>query len=241
MLMGSNIVRLTDRKYMLRLMARIRQDYEKRQQSRIEERKKNELMRTKMMILNRLIPVQDAPPEIRRYPLFQLYLYCDSIIEARQKKRSPKHVKIVASLHGMLYPETKPTEEDSDNEEEEIYMKRVIVNGVEQLVPLSIEETAAAKKKHEINKDIENGYVLTQDEYDRLHYETGAIKELRDAQTVEDMYTKAHEILGILYSYADEGRYKKMEKPNETDDEENRTELTEEVSREVEVRESSAD
>ena len=47
---------------------------------------KNELMRTKMMILNRFIPVQDAPAEIRRYPLFQLYLYCDAIIEAKHKR-----------------------------------------------------------------------------------------------------------------------------------------------------------
>ncbi|KAK0072698.1 hypothetical protein PV325_010943, partial [Microctonus aethiopoides] len=39
-LMGSNVVRLTDRKYMLRLVAKIRQDYENHQQKRIEERKR---------------------------------------------------------------------------------------------------------------------------------------------------------------------------------------------------------
>lgn len=52
-------------------------------------------------------------------------------------------------------------------------------------IPLSIEETAAAKKEMERSKDIENGYVLTQEEYDRLHYETEAIKELRQAQASE--------------------------------------------------------
>ena len=40
-------------------------------------------------------------------------------------------------------------------------------------------------------------------------------------QTVEEMYAKAHEIVGILYSYVDEGRYKKMElaKEEETSEE----------------------
>lgn len=37
--MGSNVVRLTDRKYMLKLMFKIRQDHETKQQNRIEERK----------------------------------------------------------------------------------------------------------------------------------------------------------------------------------------------------------
>lgn len=36
--MGSNIVRLTDRKYMLKLMSKIQQDHETKQQIRIEER-----------------------------------------------------------------------------------------------------------------------------------------------------------------------------------------------------------
>lgn len=43
-------------------------------------------------------------------------------------------------------------------------------------------------------------------------------------QTVEDMYTKAHEILGILYSYADEGRYEKTKKPEEPQDQDKPTE-----------------
>ncbi|XP_011304948.1 uncharacterized protein [Fopius arisanus] len=208
MLMGSNVVRLTDRRYMLKLMARIRQDYENRQQSRIEERKKNELMRTKMMILNRLIPVQEAPVEIRRYPLFQLYLYCDAIIEEKRKKRSPKQIKIAQSLYRNLYPHTE-TEEKLGTEETEVYMKRVHVNGSPELVPLTAEELAEVKREEEAESDIVNGYMLTQEEYDRLHYETAAIKDLREAQNVEDMYARAHEILGILYSYVDDGKYKK--------------------------------
>lgn len=44
------------------------------------------------------------------------------------------------------------------------------------------EEIIAAKFELETIKDIEEGYALTQKEYDRLHYETDAIKELRKTQ-----------------------------------------------------------
>lgn len=51
-------------------------------------------MRTKSMILNRLISIHDAPIEIRQYPLFQLYLYCDAIVAEKHKKVS----KIIKKL-----------------------------------------------------------------------------------------------------------------------------------------------
>ncbi|XP_012274927.1 uncharacterized protein LOC105696782 [Orussus abietinus] len=226
MLMGSNVVRLTDRKYMLHLMARIRQDYERQQQIRVEERKKCELMRTKKMILNRLIPVQEAPPEIKKYPLFQLYLYCDAIIEERRRKRQPKKTKITKSLYNLLYPEEKDEEGEEEDKDEEIYMRKVYVNGEPQLIPMSPQEVADLKKTQE-TKDIDDGYTLSPEEYDRLRYETDSVKELRECHTVEDMYVKAHEIVGILYSYADEGRYKIADKDSvKTGDQKNAPETS---------------
>ncbi|KAH0567170.1 uncharacterized protein LOC123262161 [Cotesia glomerata] len=217
LLMGSNVVRLTDRKYMLRLMAKLRQDFESKQLYRIEERKNNELMRTKMMILNRLISVNEAPAEIRQYPLFQLYLYCDAIVEQKRMKHSYKKRKIASSLYHILYPDAK-TEKKISDDEKEVYMKRVYVDGVPELVPMTEEEVVAAKLELETIKDIEEGYALTQKEYDRLHYETDAIKELRKTQKVEEMYAKAHDILGILYSYVDDGRYDIEDQVNKVSD-----------------------
>ncbi|XP_046736405.1 uncharacterized protein LOC124405506 isoform X2 [Diprion similis] len=209
MLMGTNVVRLTDRRYMQKLIIRIRQDYEASQQERVAKRVTNELMRTKKMILERLIPVQEAPEELRRYPLFQLYLYCDAIIEEKQRKRMPKKVHVTNSLYQMLYPDNTGDKVEEEAEDDEVYMKTEVVHGAQKLVPMTTEEIAVIMTEQEKEKDIENGYLLTQEDYDRLYFETEAIKELREMQSVEEMYTKAQEIVGILYSYADEGRYQK--------------------------------
>ncbi|XP_033215815.1 uncharacterized protein LOC117172121 isoform X2 [Belonocnema kinseyi] len=217
-LMGSNVVRLTDRKYMLKLMSKIREDHETKQQNRIEERKKRELKRMKTMILNRLIPVQEAPEDIKQYPIFQLYLYCDAIKNAKRKRRSRKMVRIRESLYQLLYPREKGTESAEDDAEEELCMKRIKVNEETQLVPLTPEEVTTYLKEQEELKDIEDGYILNQEEFDRLHYETDAVKHLREAQTVEEMYAEAHAIVRILYSYADEGRYTKTEGKDENEE-----------------------
>lgn len=43
-------------------------------------------------------------------------------------------------------------------------------------------EISAVITEQEIRKDIDNGYLLTQGGYDRLYFETDAIKELREMQ-----------------------------------------------------------
>lgn len=54
-------------------------------------------------------------------------------------------------------------------------------------------------------------------------------------QTVEEIYAKAHAIFGILYSYADEGRYNKTEGKDEieetSEDKENEEEENENEDR----------
>ncbi|XP_014238733.1 uncharacterized protein LOC106660315 [Trichogramma pretiosum] len=197
-LMNSSVVRLTDRKYMLKLMSRIRQDYESKQEARIEERKYAELMRTKKLILYRFIPVQEAPPEICEYPLFKLYLYCEDVIAQRLKKRLPKKAKIPKSLYKLLYPE-KPTEV-ADEVDEEVPMKEILVNGEPTMVPMKPDEIEAMRKEQELAKEIEEGYMFTKEEYDSLHYETDAVKKLREAKTINEMYDRANNIVGALFS-----------------------------------------
>uniref|UniRef100_A0ABD2VRU6 Uncharacterized protein n=1 Tax=Trichogramma kaykai TaxID=54128 RepID=A0ABD2VRU6_9HYME len=197
-LMNSSVVRLTDRKYMLKLMSRIRQDYESKQEARIEERKYAELMRTKKLILYRFIPVQEAPPEICEYPLFKLYLYCEDVIAQRLKKRLPKRAKIPKSLYKLLYPE-KPTEV-ADEVDEEVPMKEILVNGEPTMVPMKPDEIEAMRKEQELAKEIEEGYMFTKEEYDSLHYETDAVKKLREAKTINEMYDRANNIVGALFS-----------------------------------------
>lgn len=45
-------------------------------------------------------------------------------------------MKVAESLYRLLYPEVKAANDEADDEEEEIYMKRIFVDGVEQLVIL---------------------------------------------------------------------------------------------------------
>ncbi|XP_043484400.1 uncharacterized protein LOC122512565 [Leptopilina heterotoma] len=208
MLMGSNIVRLTDRKYMLKLMSKIQQDYEAQQQIRIKERMKEELSRTKIMILNKLMPIQDAPEDIRKHSLFQLYVQCESIIQNTSKKETRKLTRLRKSLYRMLYPNATNSEKDELDKEENVHLKK-ITNGAEtEIVSLTDEEISALLREEEEKSDMERGYILNQEDYDRLHYETEDVKGLRNAKSVEEMYAKAHAIVGILNSYADEARYK---------------------------------
>ncbi|XP_008214900.1 uncharacterized protein LOC103317755 isoform X2 [Nasonia vitripennis] len=217
LLMGSNVVRLTDRKYMLRLMSRIRQDHESQQEARIQDRKTRELMRTKKMILNRFIPVQEAPSEIRQYPLFQLYLYCDAIIEQRRRKRVAKKVKISKSLYRLLYPEKitdeaaiATTEEEVASEEDKPEpTKEAVVDDATETVPVTREELEAAAKEKELAEDVENGYAFSREEYENLHYEAENVKKLKETRTVDEMYAKAHEIVGLLFSLAGDEKRKR--------------------------------
>ncbi|XP_029167378.1 uncharacterized protein LOC114937870 [Nylanderia fulva] len=55
-LMGSNVARLTDRKYMMQLASRLQEDYEARQKIRIERRKLNAAS---------IVPkLREIPPEL---------------------------------------------------------------------------------------------------------------------------------------------------------------------------------
>ena len=51
-------------------------------------------------------------------------------------------------------------------------------------VPLTPEELSTYLKEKEEQKDIEDGYTLSEEELGRLHYETDAVKKLREAQVL---------------------------------------------------------
>ena len=51
-------------------------------------------------------------------------------------------------------------------------------------VPLTPEEVSDLLKEQSEQKEVEAGYTLNQDEFDRLHYETDNVKHLREAQVL---------------------------------------------------------
>ncbi|KAJ8673952.1 hypothetical protein QAD02_005214 [Eretmocerus hayati] len=170
-----------------------------------------ELMRTKLLILNRFIPLDEAPPEIHEYPLFQLYQYCDSIMGKPSEKRKPKKVKIPRSLYRLMYPVEICKTPDSGDEDEDMTMKEITVDGVTRMVFMDKEEVEEMKKRKQVEEDVEHGYMFPQEEYEKLHYEADDVKELRDIQTISEMYTKANEIIGALYSLSKSDRKKRCE------------------------------
>lgn len=113
-----------------------------------------------MMILNRLMPIQEAPEEIRQHSLFQLYLHCDSIMQKSRKKVKKKNVKyffllkliigkiiielnkqetkkltrLRKSLYRMLYPQTTNSEKDDDEKEVNVYFRKITVGAENELV-----------------------------------------------------------------------------------------------------------
>ncbi|XP_014219061.1 uncharacterized protein LOC106647266 [Copidosoma floridanum] len=202
LLMGSNVVRLTDRKYMMRLVSKIREEHERKQETRIEDRKMRELVRTKDLVLKRFISIQEAPAEIRQYPLFQLYSHCDSIIEQHRAKDTSKKVKIPASLYRMLYPH--PSSENFEEEEghEDVPLKEVLIDGQPVMVPMTKEEIEQQRTQQEAANDIKNGYMFTKEEYESLNYEADSVKKLKEVKTVNEMYKKAHDIVGFLISFS---------------------------------------
>ncbi|XP_029726919.1 IgA receptor isoform X4 [Aedes albopictus] len=77
-LMGTNVVRLTDRKYMQELQRRIQQDYNVTLEKRIHEREYEELERQKYLILNGQYSLRNCPR-----PLIPLH----SVVLAKELER----------------------------------------------------------------------------------------------------------------------------------------------------------
>lgn len=46
----------------------------------------------------------------------------------------PKKVHVTNSLYQLLYPDNSGQEAEEDTEDDEVYMKNVLVNGTQQLV-----------------------------------------------------------------------------------------------------------
>lgn len=99
--MGSNVVRITDRKYMIKLQERIKEDHLENQKKRIQEREvgflnniilswfcsqAEEVEREKKLILEGKIPIEAAPKELKNHPVCKINQITKKILEDKKVK-----------------------------------------------------------------------------------------------------------------------------------------------------------
>nr|CAD7447304.1 unnamed protein product [Timema bartmani] len=178
--MGSNIVRVTDRAYMQRLQQRIHEDHVTRQQERIAVREAEEVEREKRLILQGKIPMEEAPKELADHPV----LLISQITKKIAEERSIKKKTVLTSPN--FYPSPATLSEDEEREGAIIMQERVVEGD------LSLED------KLEEVEDPERKYMLTPEQYEKLKYESPLIKQLRNVETVVELYKLADEIVGPL-------------------------------------------
>ncbi|KAJ9573987.1 hypothetical protein L9F63_008645, partial [Diploptera punctata] len=177
-LMGSNIVRLTDREYMQKLQVRIYEDHLEMQQRRMLDREAEEVEREKKLILEGKLPLEEASQQLMDHPVFQVSRLTKKIIEEKRSKMKPAFS--VTSSHISMY------EED------------IAAREAEQAAATTRSSKDLEAKARQCKIDDDEPYMFSQEVYDKMKYESPLVKQLRTLETVEEMYEMADKIIGPL-------------------------------------------
>ncbi|XP_054282935.1 uncharacterized protein LOC129000082 [Macrosteles quadrilineatus] len=185
LLMGSYVVRATDKTYMLTLGHRMREDFEDTVRKRIKDRAQAEVDREKVLILEGRMPPEKAPKELSNHPVFRITLLAKRMIEEKKLKeemaKRPKKLKIFdySLLDGMEEEVVEDTEMTSCIDEEESDEERM-------------------RKLADMEEYLAEEEVFTDEDYLRIKYEDPLVEELMQVEAVDDMYEVAEEIVGQL-------------------------------------------
>ncbi|PSN41529.1 hypothetical protein C0J52_17854 [Blattella germanica] len=141
-----------------------------------------EMERQKKLILEGKVPVEEAPEELMEHPVFKVAEMAKKIIESRNIQQKSATFSVVSTY----YYDMEESDEAARREAEEV---------------LGI--TAGRKKSAETKTDecglIEStDFMFTPEEYERLKYEMPLVKQLRQLETVDDLYALADDIIGPL-------------------------------------------
>ncbi|XP_025832209.1 uncharacterized protein LOC108742416 [Agrilus planipennis] len=185
-LMGTKVISLTDRSFMIKLQERVLEEYKANMEQRIANRKKQELERIKGLVLVGIIPTSHAPSQMANHPVVVIEQYCNKLVKGKRKKIKKPSALIPQNLYYDEIPDL-PFENSTE--------KAHALNSTTELClcPFAFLESTD-------NDAFDNDMVLPQGEYDRLKYESDELKHLRRCKTVEEMYRLADEIIGILYT-----------------------------------------
>lgn len=184
-LMGSYVVRATDKSYMLTLARRMREDFQDIVKKRIKDRAQAEMDREKRLILEGEMPLEKAPKELSNHPVFRITLLATRMIEEmrlkeEQMKRRKKLKRFDYSLlDGMEEERVEDTEMTSCIDDEETDEDRM-------------------RKLAEIEDYLAEGAAFTDEDYLRIKYEDPLVEELKELETVDELYELGDEIVGPL-------------------------------------------
>ncbi|XP_050307236.1 uncharacterized protein LOC126743981 isoform X1 [Anthonomus grandis grandis] len=183
-LMGTNYVSLTDRDYMQRLQERILEDYEEQMVKRIKVREEEEMERVKNLVLMGKIPLDQAPPEMAKHPIMLIENYCNQLIAERRAKIKIYKVKIPTYLY---WDDTPDPPSGLSIESGHVFRQgEKLCQPVERHLDVTEEE------------DLESKYLMPQEDFEKVKYESSLVKRLLACETVEEMYALADDIIGIL-------------------------------------------
>lgn len=82
----------------------------------------------------------------------------------------------------------------------------------ESKVDFDLEYAARLRRLQEIDSEFESGSMFTQEDYDRIKYESPLVKQLRTLETVDELYKLADEIVGPIIRHPEKPT--KQEKPD---------------------------
>ncbi|KAJ8952517.1 hypothetical protein NQ318_003313, partial [Aromia moschata] len=178
-LMGTNVVLLTDRVYMQRLQERILEDYEESMAKRIKAREAHEFLkieqemdRVKNLVLTGQIPLSQAPPEMAEHPVMLIENYCNLLIAERRAKIKIPRVKIPTYLY---LDDTPDPPSGLSIEQGHVFRKQ----GDGMCIPV----TTYLQSTEE--EDVTKGYMVTQEEYERLKYVDPMVKQLISCEVIQ--------------------------------------------------------
>ncbi|XP_039280685.1 uncharacterized protein LOC111056609 [Nilaparvata lugens] len=183
-IMGSNVVRVTDRTYMQSLQGKLRDNYDDNLKQRITAREADEVEREKRLILEGKMGVEEAPEALADHPVFRITQLTNKMLQDRRIKQSKARLpKALRDLDYETAREAARDREVPDHEESEL------------AVELDLEEAERHRRLQEIAKDISNEQLFTQEDFDRIKYETPLVKQLRTVESVDELYRLAEQII----------------------------------------------
>ncbi|VEN52519.1 unnamed protein product [Callosobruchus maculatus] len=193
--MGSNIVSLTDREYMQRLQEKLLQDYADSMNERIKNREGEELDRVKNLVLIGKIPIHQAPPEMSDHPVMLIEKYCNAV--NAQKKSKIKVCKVKEPPYPDLDEAPNPDSKLSMDEDHELPPTHVKLCTAYEKFLGSMEDSEEPEQEE---------YIIDKEQLDVIRYEDPLLKQLRDCETVEELYEVADQIIGALRTIDEKDR-----------------------------------